>query len=130
MEKSQEQIRFENVYLDSMGGFWKHYAPQTAGNVIHWIHTYGNLSIAENIRLGDGKISFGGEPLLKYKYTEENPDIPYFYDLEQEKYDFIVKNQKIYLDGIKKFTTFVEETNKRYDDFRDFFNRPKAGNNN
>lgn len=130
MEKSQEQIKFENLYLDSMGGFWKHYSPHTMGSIIHWIHTFSTLNIAENIQLGDGRITYGGKPMLKYKYTKENPDIPFFYDLEQDEYNFILTNQKIYLDGLKKFPKFVVEINEKYDEYRELFNGPKASNNN
>lgn len=130
MEKSQEQIRFENLYLDSKGGFWKHYAPHTLGSVIHWLHVFGTLNIAENVQLGDGKITWYGRPMLKYKYTEENPNVPFFYDLEYDEFKFIMINQDVYLDGIKKFPNLVAEIDEKYDEYRELFNRPKASNNN
>ena len=121
MEKTQEEIRFTNLYYESMGGFWSHYAPHTMGNILHWIHTYGTLHIAEMVQLGGGQISYHGKPLMKHKDNPECPDVPYFYDLEQSEYEFIIKNQKIYLDGLKKFPKLVEEINARYDEAREWF---------
>jgi hypothetical protein len=111
MEKSQEQIGFENLYLNSKGGFWAHYEPGTMGNILHWLHVYGTLNIAESVQLGDGKITWYGRPMLKYRDNPECPDVPYFYDLDDNykgKFDFILINQERYLNGLKKFPKFVE----------------------
>lgn len=121
MEKTQEEIRFTNLYYDSMGGFWAHYAPHTMGNIIHWIQTYGTLNIAEGVQLGNGQVTWFGRNLMKYKYMPDHPDVPYFYDLEYPEFGFILKNQEIYLDGIKKFPNLVEEINNKYEETRKAF---------
>jgi len=118
MKKTQEEIRFENLYYESMGGFWRHYAPGTMGNILHWLHTFGTLNIAEGVQLGDGQITWFGRPMLKYKDNPECPDVPFFYDLEYPEFEFIMHNQKIYLDGVKKFPKLVEEINKKYEMYK------------
>jgi hypothetical protein len=130
MEKTQEQIRFENMYYKSMGGFWRHYAPTTMGNVIHWLHTYGTLHFAETVQIGEGQITLYSKPILKWKDNPACPDVPYFYDLEDPKYDFILQNQEIYLDGLKKFPTLVADIDKKYAEAREWLNGAKASNNN
>ena len=122
MEKSQEQIRFENLYLDSKGGFWAHYAPGTMGNILHWLQTFGTLNIAEGVQVGGGNITWFERPMLKYKDNPECPDIPYFYDLEYPEFEFILYNQESYLNGLKKFPEFVKETDERYEETRKLLN--------
>jgi hypothetical protein len=122
-EKTQEEIRFTNLYYESKSGFWGHYAPGTMGNILHWIHTYGTLNIAEGVQLGDGQITWFGRPMMKYKDNPECPDVPYFYDLEYPEFQFILINQKIYLDGLKKFPNLVKEIDQKYEDVRELFRK-------
>jgi hypothetical protein len=35
MEKSQEEIVFENLHIKQLGGWWSSYAPKSIGNIIH-----------------------------------------------------------------------------------------------
>lgn len=123
MEKSQEEIRFTNLYYESKGGFWAHYAPGTMGNILHWIHTYGTLNLAEGVQLGNGQITWFGRPMMKYKDNPECPDVPYFYDLQYPEFQFILVNQEIYLDGLKKFPNLVEEIDHKYDEVRELFKK-------
>jgi hypothetical protein len=120
-EKSQEEICFENLYYESMGGFWRHYKPGSMGNILHWLQTFGTLNIAEGVQLGDGQITWFGRLMLKYRDNPECPDVPYFYDLEYPEFKFILHNQKVYLDGLKKFPKLVEEINGRYEETRKAF---------
>jgi len=126
MEKTQEEIKFTNLYYESMGGFWKHYAPDTLGNILHWLQTFGTLNIAENVQVGNGQITWYGRPMLKWKDNPECPDVPLFYDLEYPEFEFIMINQKVYLDGLEKFPKLVEEINAKYDEAREWFKRAKT----
>ena len=121
MEKSQEEIRFTNLYYDSKGGFWRHYKPGSMGNILHWIYVYGTLNLAEGVQVGEGQITWFGRPLMKHKDNPECPDVPYFYDLEYPEFGFILKNQEAYLDGLKKFPKLVEEIDKKYADAKELF---------
>ncbi|MDX1286206.1 MAG: hypothetical protein R3182_14400 [Draconibacterium sp.] len=118
MEKSQEEIRFTNLYYESKGGFWRHYEPGTMGNILHWIHTYGTLNLAEGVQLGNGQITWFGRDMMKYKENPECPDVPYFYDLKYPEFQFLIENQKVYLEGLKKFPKLVEEIDAKYNEFK------------
>ena len=113
-DKSQEQIIFENLYRTHKGGWWRNHPFRSVGNVIHWLYVYGTLQIAELCTVGDGYVEYH-DMRMKFKFTDENPHIPHFYGLDNEKYSFILKNQEYYLNGLKKFPEFVAETNKKYD---------------
>ena len=118
MEKSQDQIKLENLHTKHLGGWWGTYPPKSLGNIIHWLYTYGTLDIAERVTVGDGEIHWFGRLMLKFKFMDENPEIPFFYDLEYPEYDFILINQEKYLDGLKKFPKFVEEYNNKYNEMK------------
>jgi hypothetical protein len=118
--KPQDQIIFENLYLRHKGGWWRNKPFNSLGNVIHWLYVYGTLQIAEICTVGDGYVKYH-DFMMKFKFTDENPHIPYFYDLDNENFNFILENQMYYLDGLKKFPTFVIETNKRYENVKKMF---------
>ena len=121
MEKTQEEIRFTNLYYESKGGFWRHYEPGTLGNILHWLQTYGTLNLAEGVQLGNGQITWFGRDLMKYKENPECPDVPYFYDLNpyyKGNFDFVLHNQEIYLNGLKKFPNLVKEIDEKYESTR------------
>lgn len=120
-EKSQKQISFENLYLRHKGGWWRNKPFHSLGNIIHWLYVYGTLHIAENCTVGNGYINCH-DLNMKFKFTDENPHIPYFYDLDNKKYIFILENQKDYLDGLKKFTTFVKEIDEKYNEIKKMIN--------
>ena len=122
MEKPQDQIRFENIYLDSKGGFWSHYEPGTMGNILHWLHVFGTLNIAEGVQIGNGQVTWFGRPMCKYKDNPECPDVPYFYDLQYPEFVFILINQEIYLNGLKKYPEYVEDADRRYQQMSDYIN--------
>lgn len=113
-EKTQEEIRFTNLYYESKGGFWAHYKPHTMGNILHWLYVYGTLNIAEGVQVGNGQITWFGRPMLKYRDNPEYPDVPYFYDLEYPEFKFILINQETYLEGLKNFPNLVAEIDKKY----------------
>jgi hypothetical protein len=117
-EKTQEEIRFSNLYRDSKGSFWSHYEPGTMGNILHWLQTFGTLNIAEGVQLGNGQITWFGRPMLKYKDNPECPDVPYFYDLEYPEFQFILINQRRYLEGLKKFSNLVAEIDKKDEEIK------------
>lgn len=117
--KSQEQIRFENLYTSHYGGWWKNYSPKSIGNIIHWIYVFGTLTMAETVTIGDNKIYWHGNLLMKFKYLD---DMPYFYELQDEKYQFIIDNQEIYLKGLKKFSKFVKEIDEKYSEIKQMLN--------
>lgn len=117
-EKSQEQIIFENLHTSHYSGWWGNYPSKSLGNIIHWIYVYGTLAMAENVIVGDNEIHLRGNLLMKYKYVN---DIPYFYDLQDEKYQFIIDNQEIYLNGLKNCPEFVEEIDKKYSALKKIF---------
>jgi hypothetical protein len=71
------------------------------------------MNLAEQITIGDCEIHYSGELLLRFLF-EDDSNIPYFYDLKKENYDFILDNQKKYLSGLKKFTTFVAQMEELY----------------
>lgn len=121
-EKSQEQIIFENLHSSHLGGWWRSYPPKSLGNVIHWIYVYGKLDIAERVTVGDGEVHDQGYLFMRFKFTEENPDIPYFYDLQSDKYDYIIDNQEYYLSGLKKFPEYVKMMDERYGEIRKMLN--------
>jgi hypothetical protein len=112
MEKSQDQISFENLHSRHLTGFWKEYELPSLGNVIHWIYVYCNLDIAEMVTVGDGVIMLYGESFLEYEHRD---GIPYFFNLVNPKYDFILANQKYYLDGLIKYPEYVEKMKKMYE---------------
>jgi len=114
-EMTQEEIRFSNLYHESKGGFWSRYEAGTMGNILHWLQTFGTLNIAEGVQVGNGQITWFGRPMLKYKDNPECSDVPYFYDLEYPEFKFILVNQEIYLEGIKKFPNLVEEIDNKYE---------------
>jgi len=113
MEKPQEQIHFENLYLRHKSGWWRDKPFESLGNIIHWLYVYGTMQIAENCIVGDGYVKYH-DFYMKFKFTDENPHMPYFYDLNDEKYDFILKSQEYYLNGLKKFPIFVVEIDEKY----------------
>lgn len=123
-EKSQEEIRFTNLYYESKSSFWSRYEPGTMGNILHWLYVYGTLNIAEGVQLGEGKITWFGRPMLKYCDNPECPDVPYFYDLEYPEFKFILINQETYLEGLKKFPNLVAEIDNKYVETRKAFGLP------
>jgi hypothetical protein len=98
MEKTQEEIIYENILMDSKGGFWSRYPYGSGGNVIHWIYTYCNLQLAENITLNDGYISYKGEKIADVEWNDDY-QIPIFHWTEyfKEEYLYYVKGQEIFL---------------------------------
>lgn len=118
--KPQHQIIFENLYIKHKGGWWRNKPFKSLGNIIHWLYVYGTLGIAEICTVGDGYVKYY-EFTMKFKFTDEYPHIPYFYDLDNDKYDFILENQMYYLDGLNKFPTFVVETQERYNEVKKMF---------
>ena len=120
-EKPQEQIIFENLYLKHKGGWWRNHPFESLGNIIHWLYVYGTLQIAENCTVGDGYVNYHNFN-IKFKFTDEHPHIPYFYSLDNDKYDFILENQMYYLDGLKKFPTFVKEIDEKYNEIKKMIN--------
>lgn len=115
--KLQDQIIFENLYYRHKGGWWRNKPFGSLGNIIHWLYVYGTLQIAETCQVGDGYIK-SYNLNLNFKFTDENPHIPYFYNLDNENFNFILENQKYYLDGLKKFPTFVVEVDEKYNEMR------------
>lgn len=113
-EKPQEQIIFENLYYKHKGGWWRTYKAPSLGNVIHWLYVYGTLNIAEQVTVGDGIINLHGKHFCDYSYVEDNPNMPIFFNLQDEKYDFVLENQKYFLVGLNKFNKFVETIDERY----------------
>lgn len=117
MNKSQKQISFENLYLRHKSGWWRNHPFESLGNIIHWLYVYGTLQIAENCTVGNRYVNYHNFT-MKFKFADENPHIPYFYDLDNNKYDFILKSQEDYLDGLKNFPTFVKEIDEKYNEMR------------
>lgn len=122
-EKSQDQIHFENLYVKHKGGWWTNHPSQSVGNIIHWLYVYGTLDIAERVTVGNGFVNLYDKPLCQFKFTEENPNLPYFFDfIDPEKYDFIINSQNHYLNGLKKFPKFVEEIDQKYKEIKNLVN--------
>ena len=120
MEKNnQNKIQFENLHTKHLGGWWGSSPTKSLGNIIHWLYTYGTLNIAENVTVGDGEVHWFGQLMVKFKFTEENPEIPYFYDLEYPEYSFILINQEKYLQGLNDFPKLVEEHYNRRKEIRE-----------
>ena len=120
-KKNQNKIQFENLHTKHLGGWWGNSPIKSLGNIIHWLYTYGTLDIAEQVTVGDGEVHWFGRLMVKFKYTEENPEIPFFYDLEYPEYEFIMINQEKYLQGLKDFSEFAEKYNERYNETRKAF---------
>ena len=123
-EKSQDQIKFENLYSNSLGGFWKHYQYESAGNVIHWLYVYTNLDIAEQATIGSGEVHYRGELLARFTFNPKL-EIPLFYEINDKPYPYFSDNQERYITGLTRFPEYVEEITQRYNDFKEFLSDGK-----
>lgn len=102
-EKGTEQflIRFRNLLTNHLGGWWCEHKYKSVGNIIHWIYVYSMLSIAETVTIGDGVVNHHGVILATYVFDDELK-MPVFEFSKDEKYDWVVDNQRIYLEGLRK----------------------------
>lgn len=102
-EEGEEQfkIRFTNILTNHLAGWWRNYEPGTCGNVIHWIYTYSMLSVAENVQVGNGTVTLHGEDFATYTF-DDKLNIPVFDFCNKDKHDWIIDNQRIYLEGLER----------------------------
>lgn len=115
-EKSQHQIRFENLFIRSLGGWWSGYAPESVGNIIHWVYVFSErLDTAENITVGNNEVRLHGKRMAKIE-MDEALQMPIFTDIDY--YEHFEQNQKIFHEGLKIYKDFVREWGKRYQGIR------------
>lgn len=108
MEKSQEQIRFENMYVDSIGGWWSEYPLGSAGNIIHWIYVYTMLRIADSVTVGENEVQLYEKPLARFVIDEER-QMPIFIILNNDIDPNFYENQEIFLQGLKDYPEFIKQ---------------------
>jgi len=118
MEKSQDEIKFENLYSNSLGGFWSHYQYESMGNVIHWLYTYTNLDIAEQATIGGGEVHYRGELLARFTFNPKL-EMPIFYEINDKLYPYFSENQERYITGLTRFPAFVEKMTQLKEQFKE-----------
>lgn len=74
----------------SIGGWWSKYKGRSCGRIIHAIDMYCGLRIAEEIKIGNGKIELYGKPFATYTWEDEDvPNISFATNTDKSFY----KNQ-------------------------------------
>lgn len=94
MKEEKELIKFKNNPLKSVG------------NIMHWIYVYGNLSVAEDIQIGENNVYYNGKLLCEFNISSEN-NIPIFHGFS-EKYKWIDDNQYLFLRKLNNLLTNKE----------------------
>lgn len=122
MEKSQDRIKFENLYNNSLSTWWSKYPFESFGSVIHWIYVYTNLNIAEQVTVGNNEVNYNGKLVARYTFNDKL-QIPLFYHINDEIYPYFSENQEIYITGLTRFKDYVDETDKRYKDFKNLLRK-------
>jgi len=113
MEKSQDQIKFENLYTSSLGGYCRSYKYKSLGNAIHWIYIYTNLNISEQITVGNDEVHLYGKLLARITWNDEL-QMPIFSNIDDGPYPYFSENQMRYLRGLKEYPEFIKEMTERY----------------
>jgi hypothetical protein len=125
-EKSQHQIRFENLFFQSLSGWWTSYPVGSCGNVIHWVYVFSErLDVAEQCQVGNNEVTYGGVVIAKIE-TDEALQMTYFTDCEEFQSGHFADNQRIFHEGLRKYKPFVREWTKRYREIRplpNFYNK-------
>ena len=122
MEKSQDRIRFERLYLDSIGGFWYKYNVGSSGSVIHWLNVYTMMSIADSSIIGGGEVIFRNKKLANFLFDYEL-NIVIFHNIDDSIYPEFTRNQECYLRGLIEYKDFIEYANNLRDGIKSIFNR-------
>jgi hypothetical protein len=119
-KKSQHQIRFENLFLRSLSGWWSSYAPQTVGNIIHWVYVFSeSLDAAEQITVGSNEVHLYGKLMARIE-IDEALQMPIFVDIDY--YNHFEQNQKIFHEGLRMYKDFIREWSERYKKIRPISN--------
>lgn len=112
MEKSQHQIRFENLFYRSKGGWWNSYKFGSSGNLIHWVYVFSEmLNVAEQVIIGEKELTLNGKHFADVK-LDEKLQMPIFSNIQWHKH--FEENQKIYHEGLSKYKSFVRNVNMQY----------------
>lgn len=97
----QEEIRFENMMSKDQGNWWsctkdadgKFYC--SLGTILHFLYMFGNFNMAETCTVGDYKVTFHGETVATFEWSEKL-NVPIFkfiekYNYMQEQNDLLIK---------------------------------------
>jgi hypothetical protein len=98
----QREIKYRNMFSDSIGGWWGSHHPGTLGHVLHWLYVYsGILHLVETVTVGAGKVIYNDKEFIDYHVNADGfLIIDKIYD---EKYQFIKENQEVFIQGIQEF---------------------------
>jgi hypothetical protein len=97
----QEKIRFENMMSADQGNWWPCGVNKdgsfylSLGTVLHFLYMFGNFNMAENCTVGDYKVTYHGEVVATFEWSEKL-NVPIFKFIEKYKYmqeqnDFFIK---------------------------------------
>ena len=118
MEKSQDQIKFENLFSKSLTTWWSNYKLGSLGNIIHWIYVYTSLNIAEIITVGNGEVHYREKLLARFTLNDKL-DMPIFFDIDDDPYPYFSENQQRYITGLTRFPEFVGKMTQLKEQFTD-----------
>jgi hypothetical protein len=113
IEKSQEQIKFENMCCELCLGEYRRSPFKSMGNIIHWLRALGliqyeTVQIGWNKQFNCGEVNLWGQVIATYTF-DENRGIPIFKFIET--YDWCQDMQENYLANLDKF----ENPYKKYE---------------
>lgn len=102
-EKSQEQIRYENICLNLITGDYSNYLkhPNSVGQVCQYLKAYGFHNydrVQVGFRNDIGSILFGGKVMATYRIVEDAPVFTF-----DSEHDWLKESQDIYLSCKDKF---------------------------
>jgi len=95
----QFSIRWDNTYMNSLGGHWGQYKYPAFGNILHWLHAFGSFEMAEQGIIGDGIVKLHGQFVASYEMDDELQRPVFKFT---EKYDWLQSAQDLFAEGFQR----------------------------
>lgn len=105
MEKSQEQIIYENICADRCMGDYRGYPLGSIGNVIHWLRTLGFRDY-DRVQIGEDSVHYWGRVIATFTINSDLGMPVFTFDNEHK---WLQRQQDIYIQCIGKYSNPYEK---------------------
>jgi len=96
---TQEEIKFENMQSNRLGGWHRESPYKSLGNILNWLYVFGTFDMMENAMVGENEITYRGDVLAKIIWNDDL--LMPMLVVPNDKYKFIEENQRIFIKVLK-----------------------------